>query len=76
MTATDKAIEIAPQLISFQPDQTADGQHFLKIFFHTGNIGSFVVATTPIQAEMLAASLWSYAEQIAEHERAHADHFC
>jgi hypothetical protein len=67
----DAPIVLKPELISFDAVKVGD-QHVLKINYHTSNLGVFTVTATPIQAEMLAASLWSYSEQVAEYEREHA----
>ncbi|PJE23676.1 MAG: hypothetical protein CK431_10000 [Mycobacterium sp.] len=75
----DKAIVLEPELISFDAVQvtnpvTGEPQHILKIQVHTPNLGQFTIPATPVQAERLAVSLFSYSEQIAEYERERAEH--
>jgi hypothetical protein len=72
MDTNDKAIAVEPELITFEAVKI-NGQHVLKVFFHTGNIGSFVVPATPVQAQHLAASLLSYVQQVAEYDALHLD---
>lgn len=68
----DTDIVIRPELITFDAVKT-QGQHVLKVLFHTPDIGSLVLPVTPIQAQHLAASLLSYVEQVADYDALHLD---
>jgi hypothetical protein len=71
-TMTNNPIVLRPEMLSFDAVKI-DGQHVLKICMHTANLGTFILPATPVQAEFIAASLFSYADQVAEIEAATAD---